>query len=123
MPRILVVEDEPTIRLLFVEMLGDLGAEVVGAKDCAEATLAFGSGFDVVVMDLRLPDGDGLELIERFHADVPHCALVVMSGHGTLDVERAARARGARAFLHKPFRVDDLLAQVEGLLPGVAQAG
>jgi two-component system, NtrC family, sensor histidine kinase HydH len=117
MPRILVVEDEPAIRLLFVEVLGDVGADVVGAKDMAEATRLFPTGFQVAVLDLRLPDGDGMVLVRRFRAADPACAIVVMSGHGTTEVELAARAAGATAFLHKPFLVDELVAQVEALLP------
>ncbi|MFZ5476248.1 MAG: response regulator [Myxococcota bacterium] len=117
MARVLVVEDEPMINQLLVEIIGELHVPVTGARDGASATAAFGLGVDLVLLDMRLPDADGLDLLVRFKRERPACRVCVMTGQGTPDVERAARTLGADGFLHKPFLVEDLLAVVSRMLP------
>jgi two-component system nitrogen regulation response regulator NtrX len=114
---ILVVEDEPMIRMVLREVLMDDGFEVVEAKDGAEARVRFGPRIDLVLLDIRLPDADGLELLGEFKQTRPDCVVVMMTGHGVLEVEERATRLGADHFLHKPFDVDLLGTFLRGVVP------
>lgn len=114
---ILVVEDEPMIRMVLREVLSDDGFEVIEAKDGAEARARFGPDVDVVLLDIRLPDADGLTLLKEFKQARPTCVVVMMTGHGVHDIEEDATRLGADRFLHKPFDVDDLSLLVREVTP------
>lgn len=105
--RILIVDDERAIRSALSTALGMEGIKSEEATDLASARRALArGGHDAVLLDLRLPDGDGLRLLEEPGID---CPVVVMSGHGTMeDVVRALR-RGARDYLEKPVGPDRVI--------------
>jgi DNA-binding NtrC family response regulator len=65
--------------------------------------------FDVVLTDLRLPGIDGLELVERLHADKPKQPIILMTAHGTTETAIEATKKGACDYLLKPFEADELL--------------
>ncbi len=116
---ILVVEDEPGLR----ELIGDL-LQTTGARVHLVASLAEADAFlarrapDLVLSDVRLPDGDGLSWIERRRAAGHRGPVLVMTAYGTVD--RAVRALriGATDFLVKPFDNERLLGAVHAALAG-----
>jgi DNA-binding NtrC family response regulator len=90
-----------------------LGFVVIEAETCAGAASAFVSERpDVVITDLRLPDGDALELLERLHRYDPSVPVFIVTGHGTIDLAVRAVKQGAEDFITKPVDVEVLGAFV-----------
>lgn len=115
MANILVVDDELGIRDLLSEILNDEGHTVVLAENAAQARSARGeSVFDLVLLDIWMPDTDGVSLLKEWAAagtlSVP---VVMMSGHATIDTAVEATRIGAFAFLEKPITLQKLLKSVE----------
>lgn len=115
--RILVVDDEPLIRWSIAETLGAAGHRVTEAQDAASAleALASGPNPDVVLLDLRLPDSNDLELLTKIRRIAPAAAIVMMTAFGTPDVTANALEIGARKVLNKPFDMHDLEQIVDSL--------
>jgi signal transduction histidine kinase/DNA-binding response OmpR family regulator len=113
--RVLVVDDNPLVRELFVAFLTEQGASCAAASSCAEALAQAGAGqCDVVVLDLALPDGDGTTAVAPLRRLRPGLRVVGVSAHaGTADRERALAA-GMDAFLIKPVALGALAAAVAG---------
>lgn len=109
--RVLVTDDEALIRWSVAETLSDLGVEVLQA-DSGRTTLAAldhaDRPFDVVVVDLRLPDVDDLSLVTRIRHNHARTAVVVITAFGTPDLVAGAYAVGVAAVVSKPFDVHDL---------------
>lgn len=102
--RILVVDDERSISDALGMILSQLGHHVDSAKSIQEATeLLKGSPYDLIFMDLRLPDGSGIDLLSHVKSDTPYTEVVVMTAHGSLDITIEAIKRGAFYYLEKPF--------------------
>ena len=115
--RILVVDDEPNIRTTLARSLDLEGFEVSSAEDATAALAAVAEQKpDLVLLDLRLPDHDGLWVIEQLNqlADPP--AVVMMSGHGTVEAALKAVRLGALDFLEKPISGDRLAVTVGNAL-------
>jgi len=111
--RILVVDDEPLIVQVCLTALTQAGYQVQGASGGQEALdwLAR-ERFDLLLVDILMPDMDGLTVLRRARELDPHLTAVVITGHGTPDnVIRALRA-GAQDLILKPFDIPDLLATV-----------
>ncbi|OFW47155.1 MAG: hypothetical protein A3J29_02120 [Acidobacteria bacterium RIFCSPLOWO2_12_FULL_67_14b] len=111
-PTVLVVEDEADLRRIIAQSLEAKGFAVAQAVDAADATSRLeGFAYDGLVVDLRLPDADGLDVLDAALARYPEIRAVVITGWG--GVEEAVRAikRGAIDFLIKPFQLVQL-AQV-----------
>jgi two-component system response regulator AtoC len=119
-PRVLVVDDEALIRWSVGESLAARGMDVSQASDGASAIRVLQTApaaFDVVVLDLRLPDVSDLSLLSSVRALSPRSHVIVMTAFGTLEVVRQAMALGASRIISKPFELDDLGALIEALLP------
>ena len=116
-PVILVVDDERNIRLTLRATLEGLGADVLEAAD-GDAALALTAKqrCDVVLLDLRMPGLDGLEVLRRLRASVPSARVVVITAHGTVDAAVDAMKLGAADFLQKPFEPSQVRAVVTSLL-------
>ena len=112
--RILLVEDDPRIRAGLTRILRKAGYEVTPEEDVpgARQLLAAG-GYDVVLTDLGLPSGSGLEVVEAAREHDRAMPVVVVSANGDLDVARTAVARGALRFLTKPVDAGRLIGAVE----------
>jgi DNA-binding response OmpR family regulator len=121
MARILVIDDEEAVRGIMSRILTRAGHEVVEAEDGAVGTRLFeASSFDLVITDLIMPEKEGIETILDLKGTYPDVRILVVSGGHTLDKTgplQDAEALGADASLGKPFKVDDLLAAVNALLP------
>ena len=105
----LVVDDEPLVRWSVAECLSDIGLDVEQAGDAASAlrTVTTSTPFDMVVMDLRLPDMKDLSLLGTVRQLLPSAILVLMTAFGTPEIISAAEAMGAPV-LNKPFELDAL---------------
>jgi two-component system, NtrC family, nitrogen regulation response regulator GlnG len=111
--RVLVADDEPSIRFVLRETLGAIGCEVVEVEsgDGAEAAL-LGGRFDLAFLDIRMPGPSGLELLERARASGREASVVIMTAQNTLENAVEAMKRGALDYLVKPFA----MAEVEALV-------
>ena len=115
-PRILLVDDNVALIDNLRETLEDEGYLVTSAGSVAEALRAATAGFDVALVDLRLPDGNGTALTERLRHDHPDAAIVMLTGNATLETAAAAVRAGAFAYLVKPASTPDLLLTLEQAL-------
>ncbi len=118
-PAVLVVDDDPDLRMLLQTVLATTGARVLSAAD-GDSALELGLAHrpDVAVLDVMLPGRlDGLSLCTRLKAEHPGCFVIIVSGRGlqadVLDGERA----GAGAYFVKPFSLLELSALIESVLP------
>ena len=113
--RVLIVDDIPETRDHLAKLLGfESDIEVVGsAASGAEALTAAVSLLpDVILMDINMPDMDGITATEQLSAEVPTAAVVMMSVQGEADYLRRSMLAGAREFLVKPFSSDELTASI-----------
>jgi DNA-binding NtrC family response regulator len=109
-PHLLFVDDEPALRSLMAQRLGDRGFEVAEAESGERALeLLDQFAFDVVVTDLRLPGIDGSRVIDAARERYPGIIAIVISGYGTLKDAVDIVKRGASDFVEKPFQFDELL--------------
>nr|NUR36601.1 response regulator transcription factor [Sphingomonas sp.] len=115
-PKILVVDDEPQIRTLLRATLGRAGYTVIEAANGREALSAKSIDKpDLVLLDLGLPDRDGLELVELLRGE-PRSALIVVSAREQTEQKVAALDLGADDYVTKPFDTEELLARVRASL-------
>jgi two-component system, NtrC family, nitrogen regulation response regulator NtrX len=116
---ILIVDDEPDIRMLVDGILGDEGYETRQAGDSDAAIAAFRLRRpSLVILDVWLQGSklDGLGILQALHGEEPHVPVVMISGHGTIETAVAAIQHGAYDFLEKPFQSDRLLLVVRRAL-------
>ncbi len=129
MAHILVVDDEHGIRDLLWEVLNDEGHAVTLAENAAQARAARAAEApDLVLLDIWMPDMDGVTLLKEWAAGgLLTMPVIMMSGHATIDTAVEATKIGALAFLEKPVTLQKLLSAVEDALkkdepPPVASA-
>jgi len=109
--RVLVVDDEPLIRWSLAETLIDQGYQVVESGDAKSARNAVrdaSRGFDVVLLDFRLPDSEDLGLLASLRKASPASQIILMTAFGTHEVVRGALDLGAYRVVSKPFEMQDL---------------
>jgi two-component system nitrogen regulation response regulator NtrX len=122
---ILIVDDEPDIRMLIDGILRDEGYETRGAGDAVSALAAFRARRpSLVVLDVWLQGSrmDGIAILEALHSEEPHVPVVMISGHGTIEMAVGAIQQGAYDFIEKPFQSDRLLLVVRRALEAAALA-
>jgi len=118
---ILVIDDDSLVRWSLAQHLTRRGYRVAAAGSAAEAlVLARGAAPQVVVLDLKLPDMDGLALLEVLRREAAPCPIIVLSAHLTPEVTVEALAKGATFVAEKPFQLDTLCALVRRALEGTA---
>ena len=115
-PRVLLVDDNAALVDNLRETLEDEGYQVAAAGTVAQAAKAAAAGFDVALVDLHLPDGDGSMLTEQLRRDHPDAAIVMLTGNATVETAAAAVRAGAFAYLVKPASTPDLLLTLEQAL-------
>lgn len=112
-PRILVVDDDPEMRALLLDVLSNEGYEVVEAKDGTEAVLALRARkFDVILMDKNMPGPSGLDLLPGFRRVCPWSPIIMMTAFGDVPSYMEAVEKGAMEYLFKPFRMEELKAAI-----------
>ena len=117
-PIILVVDDEKNIRLTLRESLKALDVRVEAAVNGEEALdMAAQQEYDLVLLDLKMPGMDGMEVLRRLRELSPGTAVVLLTAHGTVDTAVEAMKLGAVDFLQKPFapkEIRDVVGRVLG---------
>lgn len=117
-PRVLIVDDESSLRTALFRVLDRKGLSVVTANRADEAKLLCQSDqpIDLALVDLNLPDGDGIELMSHLKSVHPACEVIILTGHGTIETAIRATQKGAFHFITKPFNMEELLSLTEKAL-------
>jgi two-component system response regulator AtoC len=111
---VLVVDDEELARNNICEILRDAGYEALEAGDLKEAHAFVDSGSaDIILLDVMLPDGSGLTLLDRIALENPSPPVILITAYGEVDTAVDAMKKGAQDFLQKPVDLDRLLQAVE----------
>lgn len=114
---VLVVDDERNIRLTLAKALTKLGVDVRTAADGMEALAKlYEQPFGLVLLDLRLPEIDGLEVLRFIREQQIDCRVVVFSAHGSAETATEAMKLGAADFIQKPFTPEEIRALVQNLI-------
>ncbi|MEE9513199.1 MAG: sigma-54 dependent transcriptional regulator [Anaerolineales bacterium] len=111
---VLIVDDEETARNFISEALRDAGYEAIEAGTLKEANKAIDKGVgDIILLDVMLPDGSGLSLLDRLALENPRPPVILITAFGEVDIAVDAMKKGALDFLQKPLDLDRLLQAVE----------
>jgi DNA-binding response OmpR family regulator len=119
---ILVVEDEVSIQRGLQEQLEREGFRVAVAGSVAQALAALTARPDLVVLDRRLPDGDGLQVLHDLRARGDRTAVIVLSARGLPDDRVQGLEGGADDYVGKPFHLRELLARIKAVLQRAGEA-
>jgi len=107
-PTILVVDDEPLIRYALNDRLTDDGYRVVEAETAAGAIAKSRDGVDLVLLDYKLPDGDGLSVLKQIKQNDPDTLVILLTAHQSVELAVEAMKQGAYHYANKPFNLDEL---------------
>ncbi|MGH9374426.1 MAG: response regulator [Vicinamibacterales bacterium] len=124
MPRILLVEDESSVRQMLMRVLGNQGYELLVASNGSEAvalTDAEVATVDLLISDLIMPGANGADVASRLRARVPHMGVLFMSGSGDHPVLHRVLAGGER-FIEKPFSITRFSSVVDEALSAQAES-
>ena len=114
---VLVVDDDPEMRALVLDVLRNEGYEVVEAKDGTEAVLALRAReFNVILMDKNMPGPSGLDLLPGFQRVCPRSRIIMMTAFGDVPSYMEALEKGAVEYLFKPFRMEEMKAAIQKAL-------
>ncbi|MFM1654852.1 sigma-54-dependent transcriptional regulator [Brevibacillus sp. B_LB10_24] len=116
---VLVVDDEQEVTSFFTYFLKQKNCDVTAANSGREVDRLLAerhAGFDAALIDLKLPDANGLDLLTRIKSAYPSCGVLIMTGYSTIKSAVTAIQRGARDYLEKPF---DDLDSLEGVIDSV----
>ena len=115
--RVLIVDDEPDIRELLEITLLRMGLATRSAEDYSQATrLLVDESFDLCLTDMKLPDGDGIALVEYIQQHCPNIPTAVITAHGSIDLAIKAMKCGAFDFVSKPVSLETLRNLVDKAL-------
>jgi CheY-like chemotaxis protein len=124
MVKILIMDDEPGLRSIIFNMLKPLGHPMFTAEDGHQAIeIAKREIPDLAMLDMRVPDMDGLEVLSELKKVNPKIKAIMLSGFGDVETAVEALKRGAFEYLSKPFKVDEVLATVNKALQVIQGEG
>jgi len=120
--RILVIDDEPTVRESCIRIFHERGYDVETAASAKEGLeRAMRGYFDCALIDLKLPDMDGMEIVRSTREKRSSMPVLIITGYGTDDSAAEATRLGVSAYLNKPFTPDELAEAVENAIQDVGQ--
>lgn len=116
-PRILVIDDEPLVRVAIIDALLAEGYDVTGAESGKEGCKLIPEGnFDIAITDLRLPEIDGIEILKTAIKYSSKTKVIMITAYGSVTTAVEAMKQGAFDYLTKPFSMDELLIIVKRLI-------
>lgn len=111
---VLIVDDEDTARSFVNGALSDAGYEAIEAADLKEANKVIDTGSaDIILLDVNLPDGSGLSLLDRIARENPAPPVILITAYGEIDTAVEAMKKGAQDYLQKPLDFERMLQAVE----------
>lgn len=117
MPKILIIDDERSIRNTLKEILTYEGFEVVEAQDGLEGLKAVEKAkFDVILCDIKMPKMDGIEVLEKIQEMASETPVVIVSGHGNIDTAVEAIKKGAFDYIAKPLDLNRTLVTIRNAM-------
>lgn len=121
MPRILIADDSAFVRQRIASLLAEWGYETLEAEDGRQAVELYSRERpDAVLLDITMPDMDGLQSLDLIIAQDPHARIAMVSAMGNKETILQAIKAGARDFIVKPFNPDSMRAAVHRLTPAPA---
>lgn len=116
--RVLILDDESSLRTALFRVFDRKGYNVITANKAEEArTLCQGeTPVDLAIVDLNLPDGDGIEFMSWLKSIHPACEVIILTGHGSIESAIRATQKGAFHFVTKPFNLEELVSLVDKAL-------
>jgi two-component system, NtrC family, response regulator AtoC len=115
-PRVLVVDDERLVRWAIAETLSARDCTVVEAGDAQSALHVVAEGVDLVLLDYKLPDADGLSILKKIKEADADTLVIMLTAHSSVDVAVEAMKAGAYHYANKPFNLDEIALLVEKAL-------
>lgn len=114
MPSVLILEDDLTFSLMLTTWLGKKGFEVKTVASVGDAKRRIGSEqYDLILSDLRLPDGDGIELLKWLKANHPLISVIMMTSYAEIQTAVQAMKLGAADYIAKPLNPEELLSKIK----------
>jgi DNA-binding NtrC family response regulator len=125
MLRVLVVDDDPALRVLVGHILTMSNSEIIEADDGADALeiLEQDAVFDVILADIRMARMDGLQFLDIVKRQYPAIPVIMVSVHRTATLANEALKRGAAGYLQKPFTIAELKEAIQNAVQGKASTG
>ncbi len=115
--RILVVDDEQGMLKYLNKLLSENGYDISLADHGVAGLMEVGQkDFDLILLDIKMPQMDGMEFLERVKKTKPHIPIVIMTGHGTIETAIKAMKLGAYDYINKPFEIDEILIVIDKAL-------
>jgi DNA-binding NtrC family response regulator len=113
---LLIVDDEALLRWSLRERLAQEGHTIVEAGTAAEAIEKAANGVDLILLDFKLPDGDGLSVLQRVKQTSPDTLVILMTAYSTIESAVEAMKLGAYHYVNKPFHLDEVALLVDKAL-------
>jgi DNA-binding NtrC family response regulator len=116
--KILVVDDEQTLRAALFRIFTRRDYQVITTGNIkeAESVITSNSELELAIVDVKLPDGDGIELLSTLKQKYGNIPIIVLTGFASIDVAVKATKKGAFHFMTKPFNIEELISIVDKAL-------
>lgn len=123
MANIIIIDDDPGILQVMRKLCERMGHSTAAYQTGREGVAAIGKNVpDLLIVDLRLGDMDGLQIVRRCHAEHPGIAIIMVTGYGSVETAVEAMKLGAFDYLTKPFELEDLQRTINRALKGEGRA-
>ena len=114
-PKILIVDDEERFRTTMCKLLTVRGLEAVTAGSGPEAIEMLRTNpYDVVILDVRMPEMGGVEVLSEIKRIDPRAEIIIMTGYASVDTAKEIMKLGAYDYVLKPYAIEELMEKIEG---------